>query len=1237
VIDRRIGNHERPLVSVIIPVYNGAAFIADAIQSAARQTYRNLEIIVVDDGSTDDTLAILDRHAAADSRIRILTQANSGVAAARNRAIAEAHGEFIAPLDADDLWLPEKIARQLNTLLAAGDDCGFVYCWWAWIDEAASVLDRSPRWRIAGHKLPELILINFTGNASVPLFRKRALEEAGGYNSALAAANAGGCEDWEVVLRVAARYRIAVVEDVLLGYRRRPDSMSQACDTMWRSHRLVMKGTRELRPELVPALFQGSENQFAMYLAGVSFWSGNLRQAIRWGLRAGFRLPVLVFPWVVKMMVFRGRFRKRTLTMQPGVALDTALIPNPLLPYDVVLSPGQFPVRFFRFVTGPFWVVPRILREFVHTCMHHALLWRMRREAEQSNTLKAGAHKPRVLATACWHFPIYSQTFVYRELLALVDAEFEVRFAYAGLQPRTNLPDDLTRLWEYKRRIIYAENTSRHDLEYFQAILPEKFERILRTVSRASGLAPNDLIHHKHFKQAFTFARFAEAWQPDYIHTYFFYEQALFGFVASELLGIPRGVSCYADHMMDDFDLKLVKLHAETCDVIVATSVRIKRELEEIAGHDLPAAIVKPNGIDAARFASPERLPAAGRILRGVAVNRIHPKKGVSFLVEAVLLLREREIPFRLDILGEFDTHDPDGPRYFEQLQLFVATHNLGDSVHFRGRQSAPQVRQWLAETDIFLAPFIELANGDKDGIPTALLEAMAAGCAIVASDAGSMTEVFDDGVEGLMVPQSDARALAEAIALLVTDEQLRTQIAHAAVARVRRQFDVDVCEPLFHERIRAVLGRKPKPVADEAPAPLRIQRAPDFKPLKIALLSYEYPPETGFGGIGTYTWYHARALVRLGHQVHVLAGATRAHALRTYTHDGVTVHRYRAAGPFMLFAALFGWRNCYWTQRRLENTWCMFRGLRLLRRHHSFDLVEAPECGADASFITLFSRIPTVVRFHGPASFIMPFYDVPQADIAMCSWVEQLALDHATALTSCSDYVAREARALLGVKAPISVIANGIDVPLFDQEPPADIHAQYNIQEGQTTILFAGRMERRKGIHLCAEIVESILSRRDVTFLFAGEDLFGYVETTLKPALAGQKLLGSFRYLGKLGLADLRALSRAVDIYLLPSQWENCPYACLEAMAAGRAIVCSDQGGMPELIQDGVNGLLATHDSAQAYVNQLERMIDEPHFRRRMGEAARQSVELYFTDLSTAHTTEVVYEACIQRCRRKE
>src|SRR5688500_8467772 len=118
---------------------------------------------------------------------------------------------------------------------------------------------------------------------------------------------------------------------------------------------------------------------------------------------------------------------------------------------------------------------------------------------------------------------------------------------------------------------------------------------------------------------------------------------------------------------------------------------------------------------------------------------------------------------------------------------------------------------------------------------------------------------------------------------------------------------------------------------------------------MKIALVSFEYPPETGFGGIGTYTWYQARGLAKIGHDVHVLAGATSPTPLSTRTSDhGVTVHRFQAGGALMKAFAALNRHRLWWSKSRLQTGLSMYRGLTALADKHQFDVIEFPECGGD-------------------------------------------------------------------------------------------------------------------------------------------------------------------------------------------------------------------------------------------------------------------------------------------------
>lgn len=402
---------------------------------------------------------------------------------------------------------------------------------------------------------------------------------------------------------------------------------------------------------------------------------------------------------------------------------------------------------------------------------------------------------------------------------------------------------------------------------------------------------------------------------------------------------------------------------------------------------------------------------------------------------------------------------------------------------------------------------------------------------------------------------------------------------------------------------------------------------------LNIALLSFEYPPETGFGGIGTYTWYQARALAKLGHNVHVLAGATEPTQLRTEDHDGVRVYRFRSKGLLMRSFYLLQKYRLHWTKNRIENAFSMYHVFKTLRRKNKYDLIEMPECGAEGFLINNLTRTKTIIKLHSPSKLIMPYYnhyDLRLADILLCSFVEQIAMRGASAFSSCSRFLAEEANKKLGIQKPIRVIPNGIDLNLFDKTDQVDISRKFDLPRDRLMIFFSGRMEHRKGIHLCKEIAASILERYEVAFVFAGQDLFNYMSHTLLPYLQTKKLRGSVHYLGNLNLTDIRSCLHQTDIFLLPSLWENCPYSCLEAMAAGCAIVSTDHGGMPELIRNDENGMLAHSEDVVSYITCLEQLINNNPLRKRLGNAARRTIEESFTDVYIARKSTDYYLECL-------
>ncbi|MFA6229082.1 MAG: glycosyltransferase family 2 protein [Rhodanobacter sp.] len=149
------------LVSVIMPVYNAAAWLQRAVESVLLQSHRNLELIAIDDGSSDDSLALLDAFARTDARVRVQRQAvNGGVAAARNAGMAVAQGQYMAFLDADDWWHPAKLERQLASLHAHGALISYGEYWR--VAEDGRVLSRvTPPAKINWH---DMLASNFIGN-----------------------------------------------------------------------------------------------------------------------------------------------------------------------------------------------------------------------------------------------------------------------------------------------------------------------------------------------------------------------------------------------------------------------------------------------------------------------------------------------------------------------------------------------------------------------------------------------------------------------------------------------------------------------------------------------------------------------------------------------------------------------------------------------------------------------------------------------------------------------------------------------------------------------------------------------------------------------------------------------------------------------------------------------------------------------------------------------------------------
>ena len=271
-----------PLVSVFIPAHNAEAYLGRTLESISRQTYRHLEIIVVDDGSTDGTAAVIADAARRDHRIRSFPGPHRGTAAARNLGASQATGELLAPCDADDLWHPEKLERQVEALARAPANTGVVYCWTDGIDDDDRVI--FPGWKRAtaqGNVFHDMVADSLPGCGSVPLIRRHCFEAAGGYPE-----RAAPNDDWPLFIALAAICEFAVVPQALVGYRLRSDSVSGDYELMERTLAADTRWIDETWPGTPRRVLRRRAYTVACYLSFLAVRRGDVRRALRYRLRA---------------------------------------------------------------------------------------------------------------------------------------------------------------------------------------------------------------------------------------------------------------------------------------------------------------------------------------------------------------------------------------------------------------------------------------------------------------------------------------------------------------------------------------------------------------------------------------------------------------------------------------------------------------------------------------------------------------------------------------------------------------------------------------------------------------------------------------------------------------------------------------------------------------------------------------------------------------------------------------
>ncbi|MGL4881058.1 MAG: glycosyltransferase family 2 protein [Waterburya sp.] len=259
-----------PKISVIIPAYNAEKTISRTIESVQKQTFGDFELIIINDGSIDRTAEIVQNIK--DLRLKLFSYENGGVSVARNRGIHNASGDYLAFLDADDLWTNDKLEKQLAAL-EANPEAGVAYSLTSYIDEQDNLLYRCNPVSFEGNVLKQLLLTNFLINGSNPLIRQQAIKSIGKFDPSLKSS-----EDWDYYLRLAASYPFVSVPKYQILYRKSSTNMSSNVERMKKTSCIVLERAYQNAPPNMQYLGNQSFSILYLYCAELYLYNSQINR-----------------------------------------------------------------------------------------------------------------------------------------------------------------------------------------------------------------------------------------------------------------------------------------------------------------------------------------------------------------------------------------------------------------------------------------------------------------------------------------------------------------------------------------------------------------------------------------------------------------------------------------------------------------------------------------------------------------------------------------------------------------------------------------------------------------------------------------------------------------------------------------------------------------------------------------------------------------------------------------------
>ena len=280
---------KNPMVTVVLPSYNSMHYIAETMETVLNQTYQDFEVLVVNDGSTDDTPNWINRLSQKEPKVRMVSQANQGLAGARCTGVTNAKGKYVAFIDDDDLWEPTKLEKQVNSL-ESNPQAGLCYTWTALADSGGKATGRVIASNAEGNVWKQMTEMNIVCCGSTPMIRRSCFDEVGLFDHEVSPS-----DDWDMWWRISARYPFTLVREALILYRQHPNNSSKKCEHMLATSRILIERNFANAPMELLHLRNRSYGCIYLYLGWRAIENNDYQQAKEFRDRAMSHRPQLYF------------------------------------------------------------------------------------------------------------------------------------------------------------------------------------------------------------------------------------------------------------------------------------------------------------------------------------------------------------------------------------------------------------------------------------------------------------------------------------------------------------------------------------------------------------------------------------------------------------------------------------------------------------------------------------------------------------------------------------------------------------------------------------------------------------------------------------------------------------------------------------------------------------------------------------------------------------------------------